>query len=336
MRFNRRSHFIGIDQVITIRVDHDLDRQSVLARELKVALVMGWHCHDGAGAVAHQHVICDPDRDMLTGSGVDGIPAGEYAGFLTRDRLALDVRLALGLLLVGTHFVQLGGSGDFFYQRVLGGEHHEGHTPERVGAGGEDLNRVTSLSSESDGSALRLPDPLLLQGFNQLRPIEPFIVQQLLGIGRGLEEPLFQVFADHGRAAAFAVAVVAMHLLTRQGRVAVGAEVHRGHLLVCQPVFVELLKEPLRPAVILRIRRNDLRAPVEGVSHRAELSAHTFDVGIGPRFWVDLVLDRGVFRWQTKSIKTHREEDVVTLHALETRACVRRRHGIPVTDVEVA
>ncbi len=317
-------------------MDHDLDWQVVLTREFIVTLVMSRHRHNGTGSVAHQHVVRDPDRDVLPGSRVDGITTCENTGFLARDGLALNIRLTFGLLLVGTDLVQLSRCRDLFHQRVLGGQHHEGHTPERVGAGGEDLDRVARFGFEGDGGALRLPNPLLLQGLDELRPVEPFVVQQFLGVRGGLEEPLFQVFADHGRAAAFAVAVVAMHLLTRQGGIAVGAEIHRGHLLVCQPVFVELLKEPLRPAVILRIRRNDLRAPVEGVSHRAELSAHAFDVGIGPRFWVDLVLDRGVFSWQTKSIKTHREEDVVTLHALETRACIRRRHGIPVTNVKVA
>ena len=33
-------------------------------RELEVALVVRGHGHDRAGAVAHQHVVGDPDRDL--------------------------------------------------------------------------------------------------------------------------------------------------------------------------------------------------------------------------------------------------------------------------------
>jgi len=176
----------------------------------------------------------------------------------------------------------------------------------------------------------------LLQGFDQFRPVEAFVVEQLLGIRGGLEKPLFEVFANHWCAAAFAMTIIAKNLLARQGRVAVGAEIDGRHLLVCQPVFIELLKEPLRPTVIFRVRRNDFSPPVKGITHGAELPAHTFNIGIGPLFGVDVVFDGGVFSWQTEGIKTYREEDVIALHALEAGTGIRRRHGIPVTNVKVA
>ena len=42
--------------------DHRDDRQTVLARELEVALVAAGDGHDRARAVVHQHVVGDPDR----------------------------------------------------------------------------------------------------------------------------------------------------------------------------------------------------------------------------------------------------------------------------------
>ena len=36
-------------------------------REREVALVVAGHAHHGAVAVAHQHVVADPDRDLLVG-----------------------------------------------------------------------------------------------------------------------------------------------------------------------------------------------------------------------------------------------------------------------------
>ena len=46
------------------RVDH---RQVILAAEIEVALVMGGHAEDRAGAVIHQDEIGDPDRHLPVG-----------------------------------------------------------------------------------------------------------------------------------------------------------------------------------------------------------------------------------------------------------------------------
>ena len=336
MRFHRLGHRVGVNQAVPIGMDHDHDRQVELTRKFEIALVMRGNCHNRAGAVTHQHVVGDPNRDMLTRSGVDGIAAGEDAGFLARDRFALDVGLAFGLLLIGAYLIHLGGRGHFFHQRMLGRKHHEGDAPERVGTGGEDLNPIAGFSSERDGRALRLPDPFLLQGLDKFGPVEPIIVEQLLGIGGSLKEPLLQVLADHGRAAAFAVAVIAVHLFSREGGVAIRAKVNGREFLVCQPMLVELLKEPLCPAVILGVRRNDFSPPVKRITHGAQLPAHAFNVGIGPFFGMDIVLDGSVFSRQTEGIETHREEYVVTLHALKAGTGVWGRHGVPMTDVKVA
>ena len=54
------------------RLDHGDDGQAVELREILVALVVGGHGHDGAGAVAHQHVIGDPDGHARAVDRVDG------------------------------------------------------------------------------------------------------------------------------------------------------------------------------------------------------------------------------------------------------------------------
>ena len=51
---------------------------------------------------------------------------------------------------------------------------------------------------------------------------------------------------------------------------------------------------------------------------------------------VDAILDGRILRGQTERIEAHREQHVVALHAHVTRARIRRRHRIPVTDVQVA
>lgn len=55
--------------------------QVELFGELAVAIVAGGDSHDGAGAVAHENVIGDPDGDFFAGGGVGGVGAGEDAGF---------------------------------------------------------------------------------------------------------------------------------------------------------------------------------------------------------------------------------------------------------------
>ena len=98
----------------------------------------------------------------------------------------------------------------------------------------------------------------------------------------------------------------------------------------------QLDEEPLGPLVVFRVGRNSLTPPVEHGAHRAHLLAHVGDVLICPLFRMDAVLDRRVFGWQAERVETHREQHVVALHAHVAGACIRRRHGVPVTDVQVA
>ena len=73
---------------------HDADDREVeLVRELEVALVVRGHRHDRAGAVAHEHVVGDEDRDVPAVGGVLGERAGEDAGLLLALGLALELRL---------------------------------------------------------------------------------------------------------------------------------------------------------------------------------------------------------------------------------------------------
>ena len=66
------------------RRDDRLDRQAVPLRERVVALVVGGHGHDRAGAVVDQHVVGDPDRDPCAVRRVRREPAGEDARLLLR------------------------------------------------------------------------------------------------------------------------------------------------------------------------------------------------------------------------------------------------------------
>jgi len=62
--------------------DHLDDGQVEAASELVVALVVGGDGHDRAGAVAHQDVVGDPDRQPLAVHRVDGMGPRENARLL--------------------------------------------------------------------------------------------------------------------------------------------------------------------------------------------------------------------------------------------------------------
>ena len=70
---------LGIDA----RGRHDpSDGQSELRGEGEVALVVGGHGHDRAGAVPGQDVVGDEDRDPLAVDRVDRLRADGHAGLL--------------------------------------------------------------------------------------------------------------------------------------------------------------------------------------------------------------------------------------------------------------
>ncbi len=180
------------------------------------------------------------------------------------------------------------------------------------------------------------PDPVGLHGDHALRPGDRLEVQQFVRVLGDTEEPLRQVFFDHGRVAALAVTIITPDLFAGQGGVAVRAEVHRRFLAIGQPVLVKLQEEPLVPLVVGRVAGDGFPFHIEHGAHTAQLPAHVVDVLVSPRLGVDLAFDGRVFSWQPEGVKPDREQHVVALHLHIAGACVGRGHGVPVPDVQVA
>src|SRR5439155_20510014 len=98
--------------------------------------------------------------------------------------------------------------------------------------GGEDAQRPIPLNEEVPIGALAAPNPV---GLHQLDPLRPAvelaeIVEEALGIGGDLEEPLLQLFLRRLGAAAPADAID--DLLVGEHGVVLRAPVDRGLLLV--------------------------------------------------------------------------------------------------------
>ena len=193
----------GVDQHAGLLVDHRPDRQVVALGELAVALVVRRDGHDRAGSVVHQHVVGDPDRDPLVVDRVDDVVAGEETDLLLR--LALLDGPRRGFLRVGDHLVVSQLADD----RVLRRQDEERRAEQRVRPGREDGDvQVELLVPEDDLGALRAADPVRLDRLRPLGPVDQLqVLQQLIGVGGDLEEPLLHVPRDHRGAAAVALAV---------------------------------------------------------------------------------------------------------------------------------
>ena len=166
------------------RRHHLDDGQAELRRELEVAVVVPRHGHDGAGAVLHQHVVGDPDRDLLARGRIDRVPAGEDAGLLALAHLAGDQVLRRGGLAVRVHRAPLVGRDQAVHQRVLGREHHEGGAEDGVGPGGEDADRLAGRCAgagerELELRPLRAADPVALRGGGRVGPVHLRLVVQV-------------------------------------------------------------------------------------------------------------------------------------------------------------
>jgi len=120
-------------------VDDLDDRKVELLREIVVAVIVRGHGHDRAGAVAHDDVVGDPDRNAGAVGGIERVGAGEYAGFFLGEVGALEVAFGRGFFLVVGDLFALLGCGESVGERVFGRDNHVGDAVDSVGARGENL-----------------------------------------------------------------------------------------------------------------------------------------------------------------------------------------------------
>ena len=177
------------------------------AGELEVALVAARHGHDRPGAVAHQHVVGDPDRDVLAGDRVGGVAAREHAGLLAVLVLALDVLAAGGLALVREHGRRPLRRRQVGDERVLRRQHHERGPEQRVGTGREHLIGPAG-EAKSIACTRGAADPVALHRLDRVGPLEHVqVVDQAVGVGRDAHHPLAHVALEHREVAAVAAPV---------------------------------------------------------------------------------------------------------------------------------
>ena len=273
--------------------------------------------HNGAGTVAHQHVIRDKDGDLLPVDGVDGGHAFQLdAGLVLGHLGALEVGFPGGGLLIGLHRVPVGDAVLPLLQiGMLRGHDHVRNAEQGVGTGGEDGKDIAGSGGEVDLRALGPADPV---GLLHLDPVDKVhilqVVDEALGVFGDGQHPLALFLADHRGAAALADAVD--HLFVGQDTLAAGAPVDRHGSLISQALFKELLEDPLGPLVIVRVDGGHLTAPVKAQAQRGELLFEVGDVGPGEFFRMHMVFDGVVLGGQAEGVPAHGIQNIVALHPL--------------------
>ena len=264
--------------VLAVRQHHRRHRQAVLVGEVQVALVVRWAAEDRAGAVVHQHEIGDEDRQLLARN--EGMQC-------LQPRVEAPLFGRLNGLLAGAQAVALGDEGGQLgavlgergREGVVRRESAEGGAEKRVGPRGEDLERLIAiLDPEVDARAARAADPLVLHDPDLLRPSVQGLerLQQVVGVGGDLEEPLGQLAPLDQRIGAPAAAVD--HLLVGQDGLVDRIPVDPGFLAVDQALLEEVQEHLLLVLVIVRQAGRDLPAPVDREAHALQLGAHHRDV----------------------------------------------------------
>ena len=285
------------------------------------------HCHNGTGTVAHQHVIRDPDRDLLAIDGIDRAKSVDLHARLILGKLrTLKVRLLGCKLTICDHLIPvLDLSLILVDQRMLRRDNHVGRTEQGIGTRRINAELILlACKGEIYLGALGLSDPVLLGNlylFNIINRVKT--LDQLLSILGDLEHPLALYLTDDFASAALADTVD--HLFICKANLTGGTPVDGHFRLIRQPGFEELEEDPLRPFIILGIRGIDLAVPVEGIAKGMQLILKPCHVILGHDPGMNVILNCIVFRRQTKGIPAHGIQHVIALHSSLSCNDVQRR-----------
>ena len=295
------------------------DGEPVRLREVPVALVLAGDGHDGAGAVAHQHVVGDEQRDRGPAERVHDAGGEPEAALGSVGGEALDLRLARDLRAERGDGGALARVADELVdERVLGGEHRVRHPEDRVGAGREDAEREIRPADHGqvELGALAPADPVALHRQHALGPPREAVApgEQLVGVRGDLEEPPVELLGRDLRVAAPAPPV--LDLLVGEHCLAGRAPVDGRAPPVREAALEHPDEDELLPLVVGGVARGELAVPVVGDAHPPELRAHVVDVLVGPDGGVHAVLDRRVLGGQAEGVPAHRVEHVVAAHPL--------------------
>ena len=255
---------------------------------------MGGNGHDGAGAVAGEHIVGNPDGYPLSIDGVDsGDPQGN-AGLLLRQVGSLEIAFGGTGFLVIRNGLPLSRGGDLLDKVMFRSKHQVSGSEESVRTRGEHRDAfLKTFERELHLGSLTPANPVALEQLDRFGPVEAVeILDQALRVGGDPEHPLSHRTTLDGESTHLALAVD--HLFIGKDGSQTRTPVHgnigdKGQAdaigidtRVCgnrfspvgggiDPCIVELEENPLGPPEIAWIGRADLPRPVIAESQRLEL-----------------------------------------------------------------
>ena len=165
---------------------------------------------------------------------------------------------------------------------MLRGQYQVGRPKQGVRPGRVDRNLfLGALDRKNDLRALALADPVslhLLEGLGPLQKIQ--ILQEALRIRCDLQHPLAHGPSLHRMTAAFGTGSLRrrQNFLVGQNRPEGGAVPHRSLRHVGQAFGIQLKKDPLGPAEVLRVGGINLALPVVTEAHRLDLPPEVVNI----------------------------------------------------------
>ena len=300
------------------------NRQPVNLGEMKIPLIVRRHAHHCAVAVAHQHVVADPDLDLGTGQRMIDVDAGGHTFLFHRRHVGLDDATVFAFVNEGGElrivFRCLGG------ERMFGGHRAEGHAHDGVGARGEDPEFVGKcrvagggpLDRKGKAHTVALADPVRLHGLHALGPTRQGVerAKEFIGVFRDRHVIHRDLALFDQRAGAPAATVD--HLFVGEYRLINRVPVDGAGFFIDQTFFQHAQEQPLVPAVVIGFAGGQLAFPVDCKAERLQLLFHVRDVVVGPLRRRHAVGHRRVFRRQAEGVPAHRLHYVITTHAVIT------------------
>ena len=147
-----------VDIRIRIRLVDWNDIDLVLGREFEVSNVVSRNRHDGSSPVTDQHVISDPNWNLLLADWVDCIAARKHAGFGSLVILSITITLARRRLAIIVNRFFLIGRRQTLNEWMFRRDYHVGRSKQSVRASRIDPEHVIIwLARKPARCSIRLP-----------------------------------------------------------------------------------------------------------------------------------------------------------------------------------
>ena len=129
------------------------------------------------------------------------------------------------------------------------------------------------------------------------------------------------------------VAFAALAILVRENDLAVRAVVDERLVSERESLLKKLEEDPLRPLVVVLVRRVDNAVPVKRKSYALKLRRKLLNVSVGEYSRVSVEFDRGVLRRKSERVESDGEKNVVAVHSALSRYDLKSRIRLDVSDV---